>query len=95
MRSPLHASLVLAALALAAPARAEVGLTTALPPGPGQQALGLRVEAGGVRVRACAAAPCAPDGGSVIAPPEGPRLEALATAPGPEMSAVATCSARR
>lgn len=73
MPSPLRASLVLAALALAAPARAGGDVTASLPPGPGQQALGLRVEAGGVRVRACAAAPCAADGGSVIAAPQGPR----------------------
>ncbi len=69
--SPLLAPL-LAALALAAPARADTVVLAALPTGPGQQALGVGVDAGGVRVRACAAGICAPTGGTVIAPPEGP-----------------------
>jgi HEAT repeat protein len=66
------APLVLAALALSAPARAESPALD-VPAGPGQQALALRVEAGGVRVRACAAAPCTPEGGTLLAPPEGPK----------------------
>src|SRR6185312_4259143 len=69
-RPPLTAALA-AALLISAPARAG-GASLAVPAGPGQQALGLRVEAGGVRARACAAAPCDPEGGTLIAPPEGP-----------------------
>jgi hypothetical protein len=72
----LGTSLFLAALALAAPAQAA-GPTLAVPAGPGQQALGLGVEAGGVRAHACAAAPCAPDGGVLLAPPAGPAKPLL------------------
>src|SRR5262249_24092169 len=65
------AAAVPVALALAT-ARAE-DPSLAVPPGPGQQALALRVEGGGVRAHVCAAAPCTPDGGTVVTAPEGPR----------------------
>ncbi len=71
MSSPLRAAAFVAALLLAAPARAG-GVSLAVPAGPGQEALALRVESAGVRARACAAAPCDADGGTLIAPPEGP-----------------------
>src|SRR5262252_1659834 len=75
MKRLLRLSPALAALALAAPARADV--TLAVPAGPGQQALALRVDGTGVRARACAAAPCSADGAALVAPPEGvkPRLD--------------------
>jgi HEAT repeats len=72
MPSLLRVSLLLAALAVAVPARADGGLTLAVPAGPGQQSLALRIEAAGVRARACGAGPCSPDGGLLVAPPEGP-----------------------
>ncbi len=72
MSSLLRASSFCAAHPRPPPPRAAGGASLAVPAGPGQQALALRVEAGGVRVHACSAAPCSPDGGPLVAPPEGP-----------------------
>jgi hypothetical protein len=69
-RSRSLAALALALSPLLAPriAAADPLLSTA--GGHGQQALGVRVEAGGVRVKVCASGKCAPDGGAAIALPD-------------------------
>jgi HEAT repeat protein len=70
MKRP-HLLPALAALALAAPASAQPGgIAIASPGGPGQQALAIRAEGGAILARACAAAPCTPDGGVLLPVPD-------------------------
>ncbi len=56
--SSVVAALALAALGVALPVRAEGLAPLQVPAGAGQQALGVAVDASGVRARACAASPC-------------------------------------
>ncbi|MEP7122443.1 MAG: HEAT repeat domain-containing protein [Byssovorax sp.] len=66
-RSRSLAALALALSSIFAPRIAAADPLIATAGGHGQQALGVRVEAGGVRVKVCASGKCDPDSGAVIA----------------------------
>lgn len=70
MRTASHVLPALALIAAAAPARAAPP-ALGTPPGPGQQALAVRVEATAVRAKVCAAAAgCSADGAAALALPD-------------------------
>jgi hypothetical protein len=61
------AALFVACSPLLAPRIAAADATLSPPAGHGQQAMAVRVEAGGVRVKVCASGKCDPEGGALIA----------------------------
>jgi HEAT repeat protein len=69
-RSRSLAALVLALSPLLAPRIAAADPSSFSPGGHGQQAMAVRVEAAGVRVKVCASGKCEPDGGAVLAVPD-------------------------
>src|SRR5689334_21209532 len=73
-RSRSLAALLVALSPLLAPRiAAAADATLAAPAGRGQQALALRIEAAGVRVKVCASGACEAEGGAVIAAPDEAR----------------------
>ena len=69
-RSRSLAALLVACSPLVAPRIAAADATLSPPAGHGQQAMAVRVDAGGVRVKVCASGKCEPDGGALIAVPD-------------------------
>ena len=69
-RSRSLPALLVAFSPLLAPRIAAADATLAAPAGHGQQAMAVRVEAAGVRVKVCVSGPCEADGGAVIAVPD-------------------------
>ncbi len=70
LRSRSLAALALACSSLLAPRIASAAGAVSSPAGHGQQAIAVRIEAAGVRVKVCASGACEADGGAVIAVPD-------------------------